>query len=605
MTSDEELYDMKKNIRAQIMFGYLLIILVPVIITIVTLVNLFLINGEVASLSNNSAHRNATKDAVVGHYVWILGLGDTILEDVPFTGSLDPTTCGLGKWMGEVPAKDLTDPAISAAISRLKAPHDEIHKTASDLINLSTTNQDAAYQQYTESIKPKVAGIIADIDIISNRYADFALQAQRNVARQLQLLLLFCVGMIAVGIVVAYLIGSKTSKRISKPIEVVADWSKKLALGYDNLNLTEIDSNALPPENEASVMIQSFEAMAQSIKDNVEVVKKVASGDLTAFVDIRSAQDSLGKNLYHMVQSNDLMFAQILHIATEVAAAANEISQASQSLSDRNIEQVHSTESLAIIIARVHKLTQHNEQRVCETLEIFGQVQGDVAHSSEKMSMLVAAVDEIRAASDKISIIIKTIDDIAFQTNILALNAAVEAARAGAAGKGFAVVADEVRNLANKSSQAAAESKMLIENAIAKTHVGSQMALDTNQTFTAISKNIVRTIDAVEDISVSSKEQVSQISSIDESIETLLNIATTNAASCEQSSAASAEMHKGAGELHAAMSRFNLRQREYGKPYIPPEKEHDLEFIRVATENYQRALRENQAKEEQLHRITK
>ncbi len=41
------------------------------------------------------------------------------------------------------------------------------------------------------------------------------------------------------------------------------------------------------------------------------------------------------------------------------------------------------------------------------------------------------------------------------------------------------------------------------------------------------------------------------------------------------------------------MNQFNLRQRQIGQPYIPPEKENDPEFIREAKENYQKSLQKS------------
>src|SRR4029079_3682437 len=92
--------------------------------------------------------------------------------------------------------------------------------------------------------------------------------------------------------------------------------------------------------------------------------------------------------------------------------------------------------------------------------------------ANQSLDEMVVSMDEINLQSGKISKIIKTIDEIAFQTNILALNAAVEAARAGEAGMGFAVVADEVRNLAQRCSQAAQDTAVLIEESIAKSTTG-------------------------------------------------------------------------------------------------------------------------------------
>lgn len=581
---------MKKTIRAQIMLGYLLIVTVPIIITAVTIISLFNINSLALSLNQNREHQNTTKDAIVGHYSWIMELGEAIQSKKQFTGSLDPAACGLGKWMAAVPAEDLSDSAITGAINQLKIPHDEIHSRAKALIDLSKTDRAAAYAEYEQQLKPKVSDIIVDITVITNRYADKARMSSDQLTRQIITLIIFCVVLVIAGVAAAVIYGLKTSRRISRPIELVADFSLKLAQGDDDLNFSEIDELRLGQDSEVSIMISAFERMVGGVQENVSVVKRVASGDLTAYVDIRSSSDSLGRNLYHMVQSNDLMFGRILRIASEVASSANQISQASNALADSATVQASSTEQLSITMEEVNDLTLQNQQKVAEVTQVFDGIRVDVSESGDKMAHLVTAVDEIRAASDKISVVIKTIDDLAFQTNILALNAAVEAARAGAAGKGFAVVADEVRNLANKSASAADETKAMIEDTISKAYAGSQMAKETGETFGKIDKNLISAAEVVGAISEASQAQVEKIETVYYSLDKLLSLSTTNAASCEQSSAASHEMYLSAGELRGAMEKFNLRQRQYGKAYIPPEKANDLEFIKQANENYRRAI---------------
>ena len=50
---------------------------------------------------------------------------------------------------------------------------------------------------------------------------------------------------------------------------------------------------------------------------------------------------------------------------------------------------------------------------------------------------------------------------------------------------------------------------------------------------------------------------------------------------------------RSAENLKAAMGKFNLRKREPGHAYIPPEKENDEEFIQQAQKNYEKAVKEH------------
>jgi methyl-accepting chemotaxis protein len=130
-------------------------------------------------------------------------------------------------------------------------------------------------------------------------------------------------------------------------------------------------------------------------------------------------------------------------------------------------------------------------------------------------------MDEINKQVGSINEAITVIDQIAFQTNILSLNAAVEAATAGEAGKGFAVVAAEVRNLANRSADAAKEIKALVENANIKANEGKVISDSMIEGYTSLNENIGKTIELIDDVSNSSKEQQLGIVQINDAINSL------------------------------------------------------------------------------------
>ncbi len=577
-----------KSIRQQILSGYLMIILVMCLLVAVSLISLMQINKDYRKVSDNRSNQVSTQNILTKHYEWLEKLNESIQEGIEFSGSLDHNTCLLGQWIAETDGK-LTDAAVKSALGNIKSPHERMHSLAGDILLLSKTNKEAAYARYSGEIKPLVSEVISGLEVISNQYQRIADEAAEDMDRLIFTLIVINVVCAAIGFMIAGFSGNRSANRISGPIRAVAEWSEKLSQGADQI---EFDRKIIAgsEENEIGSMIASFQRMVESIHENVQVVKRLAQGDMTVFVNIRSEEDSLGTNLYHLVQSNDFMFAKILKIGMSVATASHHIAGASQMLADTASKQASAVHELNSSTEETRSLIQQNSDLVNHAADLSHSMRQDMEESNEKMKRLVNSVNEIDKSSQKIANVIKLIEDIAFQTNILALNAAIEAARAGTAGKGFAVVADEVRMLALKSAEAANESKQLIEATMRATKDGSQISTEAFQTFQHIVEDLDRVSETVASIAGSSGKQESAIDHIHMQVELINDSISSNVSVNQEAALASQEMKENAKLLEEEMRKFNLRQREKGRAYIPPEKSKDEEFIRMANENYQKAV---------------
>lgn len=411
-------------------------------------------------------------------------------------------------------------------------------------------------------------------------------------------LLVYMISMAAIVIIlvaalyVSIKVAKKIGKSIADPVNAVAEWATELAVGTDDIDFDNVTTSF----NEINKMIEAFRVMAKGIEENVHVVQRVAEGDMTAFVNIRSSNDSLSKSLYKMVQTNDLMFNEITQIAQEVAGGSNDIANASSSLANNCTQQIHSISDFKEAVSETVKLINENVDRIGKSKELSTTMKDEVAISSEKMEQLLKAMEDISESSNKIFAVIKTIEDIAEQTNLLALNAAIEAARAGEAGKGFAVVASEVGGLASQSAKAVVESRQLIEDTIQKANIGNDITNETSETF----HKIVESLDVIykfnDEMNEVGQMQKKQMDVIEKDINEISDAVDNNAAISEETAASCAVLNENADKLRQAMSKFNLRKREPGKAYIPLEKQGDEEFKRMAQHNYEEAVKAGKVK---------
>ena len=240
--------------------------------------------------------------------------------------------------------------------------------------------------------------------------------------------------------------------------------------------------------------------------------------------------------------------------ANQVASAAGQVSSSSQALAEGASEQAASLEETGATLEEIAGTTKGNSERAQSAKRAAAETRGAAEEGAADMAAMDEAMAAIKASSDNIAKIIKTIDEIAFQTNILSLNAAVEAARAGEAGAGFAVVADEVRSLAQRSAASARETAGRIEDSIAKSIRGVELAAKVSAGLRRIVERAREVDGVVAEIAASSEEQRRGIDQVNTAVGQMDKVTQSNAAAAEEGASAAEELSSQAAALKESVA---------------------------------------------------
>ena len=378
--------------------------------------------------------------------------------------------------------------------------------------------------------------------------------------RGLIILAIICAASAVAGGIIAGII----SRKIGKPIRLCAERIEKLSEGdltspvpmvksHDEVKI--LAKSAAKVVNEQNAMISDIgNILSNMAQGNFDVHSNDA--DNTYRGDYKVLIESV-RNINRRL--NDTL-SQISIAGDQVSSGSEQVSAGAQSLAQGATEQAASVEELAATIQNINAHISATSQDCQKGRQLVDETAEYIGAANEKMQNLTAAMQEINDASTEIGKIIQTIEDIAFQTNILALNAAVEAARVGEAGKGFAVVADEVRNLAGKSADAAHDTTVLIERAVAAVENGNNITNETAQAVSEVEARSGGVSDIVNKIAAASLEQSDMVKQVNIGVEQISNVVQTNSATAEESAAASQELSAQAQTLQKLVSRFTFRE---------------------------------------------
>ncbi|TNE74768.1 hypothetical protein EP331_00670 [bacterium] len=200
-------------------------------------------------------------------------------------------------------------------------------------------------------------------------------------------------------------------------------------------------------------------------------------------------------------------YASLLAYFTNQHKELNGLFYNSESLNRTYDSHLEELSTLAADMEVINELTQDNADKTIEANRISDEISTSTSMGTVTVHSLNESMENISASMEKTTTIIKAIDEIAFQTNILAVNASVEAARAGQAGAGFAVVADEVRRLAMKTTDAARETSVILEQAQTYVSDGQKVTEEVSDVFHEIDAKTVTVYKILSKLTNSVQEQ--------------------------------------------------------------------------------------------------
>lgn len=343
--------------------------------------------------------------------------------------------------------------------------------------------------------------------------------------------------LVAVGAIIAMLLGYLLSAGINGNIYLILNQLKKVAAGDLTIHLVS------KSKDEFTLLADGINSMTDSMKalitnvteasNSLNIAAKQVSSSSETFVmtagDIQNAITEIDSGISQLDENSADCLAQMDILSGKI----NEISDETKGIID---------------------LTESTGSSINEGISSMTVLTDSAKKTSEITDHVIHAIEALAEQSRSIGQIVESINSIARETNLLSLNASIEAARAGESGRGFAVVAEQIRQLADQSAQSAGQIKNIIDEIVKSTYGVVDIAKEAESTVEYQEKAMSQTTEAFHTMDHQVHTLLSSVSQISENMQNMEYARSTTLNAIEGISAISAETSAGSANVNTTVT---------------------------------------------------
>jgi methyl-accepting chemotaxis protein len=272
--------------------------------------------------------------------------------------------------------------------------------------------------------------------VVVRQPVSVAFRSEDKVGRMLLVAVLL---LLVVGVGALTSLGAWLNRRVTVPVERMADAAGAVARGdlAREVGVADGTSEVLHLGSALATMLDSLRRLVGAIHAAADDAAAMAAQISASTEEMSASGQEMAGTTHELSQRAQAQAAVVKAAATDanrIRVIAGRLADGARDAAERN--------RLLLTLAEEHRQRLDESTATLDTLAT--EVERGVAESAA-----------LAAASAQIGRFVAQTKAIATQTNMLALNAAIEAGRAGEQGRGFGVVADEVRKLAIQAAQAA------------------------------------------------------------------------------------------------------------------------------------------------------